>query len=700
MNKNQLLPILIGGLVILGVGLYLPAAGYDPLQNDDRALQVLGAKSPAAALAHQDHPDESRPLANLVRYTMMQILGSPDSIRIVSALIHGLSVALVFYLILLLTRRSDSQGGLSVVAPMAGALIFAVHPIASQALLSQSAFPLVLGVFLALGAMCLAAMPAENSLAQGGFLPAAVFLAALLCDASLWPLALVAAGLQARNMAGGESRKGSFGKALLPYGVSLVLFYLTWSARLWPGFQFGPQHTPWSPLNGAASQSAAFLTELKLLLVPVGLSLDHASVAYIGRWNTPAVLGSLLVAGSIAAAFFFGRRGSLLGAAAGWFGFLHLHLLIFPPADPISESRLYAPLVAVALLSGALVRMLERKTATMVAVTVAALVAAPLAFLTAERTRLWSEPIELWQSASVVNPDSPLSYISMAHLHLSEGNEEDALKSFELALSRSPRSAEIQNSIAELYLSRGDAQQALQEAGKAMEMDSSYLPAYLTAGNSLMVSNQHQDAFLAFNSALLIDPNEPSALYNMGGLLYLEKRFAKAAGLLEQAAEERPGDPDILFRLGMSRLNAGDPHAAIDSLEQVLQIDPMRLDARLSLGTMYTQLGRHDEARGLLRSVLNLEPENAQAMNGLAVLASAADDWESAVELFEEAVIAAPDDLKILYNLAGAYEMTGEFRKASESYESFIEKWRGALEVSEDARARLTLLERKTKSSS
>ena len=97
---------------------------------------------------------------------------------------------------------------------------------------------------------------------------------------------------------------------------------------------------------------------------------------------------------------------------------------------------------------------------------------------------------------------------------------------------------------------------------------------------------------------------------------------------------------------------------------------------------------------------MNLEPDNAQAINGLAVLASAADDWAHAVELFELAVVAGPDDLKILYNLAGAYEMNGDFRKASESYESFIEQWRGALEVSEDARARLSLLEERAKSSS
>jgi len=91
-----------------------------------------------------------------------------------------------------------------------------------------------------------------------------------------------------------------------------------------------------------------------------------------------------------------------------------------------------------------------------------------------------------------------------------------------------------------------------------MSLDPSYFPAYITAGNAFMMRNQPRDAFLAFNAALRLRPEDPSALFNMGVLLFEQNRFGKAAEFLQKASAARPRDAESSFRLGMARLNTSD----------------------------------------------------------------------------------------------------------------------------------------------
>lgn len=698
LNRRTLLALIVGGLFLLGASIYLPVAGDPPLREDEVSLQLLAAMPPGAALASQGDPDEARPLANIAAYALMSATGAPASVRVASAALHGVSACLVFWLLVLLLAPAGSDSSLSLLAPAAGALVFAVHPLASEALLSQGAFAIVLGVALALVAMILAALPAGEGKAGGGFTSGAVYLGALLCDASLWPAGFVAAALLSRSPEGAGARRGSYARSLFPYGIGLALFYLGWAAREWPGFRFGPVRTPWSFSEGAASQAAAFLTEMKLLLFPVGLSLDHGSAAYIGAWNLMAIAGGLLLLAGLAISVrvLAKRALSPLSVAVAWLALLHVHLLILPPADPITERRLYASLIAAGLAAGALAALIERMAGARVALAAAAIACVPLVFLSVQRARLWESPVEVWEAAAATNPASPRSHIALAGIYLARGDDAAALGQYELALSKAPRNAEIQTSIAEMYLKKGDYARAAAEASKAMDIDPGYLPAYLTAGNSFMLRDMPRDAFLAFNAALLVDEEDPSALYDMGVLLFREKRFAKAAQFLERASQHRPGDPDILFRLGLSLVNSGDLHGAVEVLRNCVQAEPGRIDARISLATVLTQVEQHEEAKSLLEGVVNLDPGNSKALNGLAVLASAANDWDGATQLFERASEADPNDLRILYNLAGAYEMKGDLQKAASTYEAFLERWRGPLDVSEDARARLERIEGRT----
>lgn len=692
--------VLLSGIAVLGAGLYLQAAGGPVLDSEAPALRALAAVDIGRALAFQTDPDEARPLASLLVYLVTSGSGTMASIRILSALLHGVNALLVLLLAVHLRFRAGEEKPGTALAPVAAGLVFALHPLASEAILSHASFGVVAGASCALGALLLAARQGESP-ARGSFGPAALYLASLLCHAAYWPVALPAALLASRRWSDGTAPANgrSFFKALAPFAAGLGLFYAAWTARMWPAINFGPVRRPWGLLEGLASQCAALVDALRLCLAPAGLSVDQGRRAYVGDWNVQALAGALALALLLAGAVALARRGTLVGVALGWLGAIHLHLLLAPPEEPLQERRLYPFVVTAALLASALIRLLEERAGSRAAVTAAGVICLPLAFITAERARLWSDPVALWESAVRVNPASARGYIALGKLHLERNETEPALQAYEAALARSPNSAPIQNSIAEVYFQRGDQSRALQEADKAIEMDPRYLPAYLTAGNVFMLRSQTRDAFLAFNAALTIDPEDPSALYNMGVLHYQERQYGKAARLLERAVALRPGDAEMRFRLGLSRFYQGDFRGAAEALRASVLLDPGRIDARVNLAAALTRLGEHTAADHLLEGVLGESPANAEALNGMAILASARNENESAVTWFEKAVSADPDNLQFLYNLGGAYEEIGRIDPALDAYRRFLDRWRGSLDLGEKVRARIEELETRASAS-
>jgi tetratricopeptide (TPR) repeat protein len=693
--------LVLAGIVALSVGLYLQVAGGPVLTSETGSLDFLASASPGAALAFQEEPDQARPLSNLLRYALVTTSGTPASLRVAAALLHGINALLVFFIVSSLIRRGEGSGadapgvGATILAPVAAALLFAVHPLASEALLSHGAFDIVAGTGFALACLLLAAARGGGEVI-GSFAPGALFLASLLCYGGMWPVALAAAALGARPAgSGGRARVPllAWSRELAPYATALVLFYVCWAARNWPDLSFGPTQREWPVVQGLASQGAALIDALRLLVLPVGLSVDQGRAAYLGDWNLQAVTGTLLMALLVGGSFVAARRGGLAGLALGWLGFLQLHLILAPPVNPLEERRLYPLILTVAILGAVAVRAMERRAGVMPAAAAAAVVCILLMLGAASRARLWMDPAELWSSAAESNPSSARGFIALGNVFMDRGETEKALQSYEGALARAPRSASIQNSVAEAYFAKGDYHQSLQEANKAMELDPAFLPAYLTAGNSFMMRGQTRDAFLSFNAALLVNPDDPAALYNMGVLHYREKQYVKATRLLERAAELRPADAEIWFRLGLSRFFEGDYARSSAALRTCLDLDSDRLDARVNLAGAMTKTGEHEGAGVVLQSVLDMDPDNADAMNGLAILATARNDREAARSWFEQAVEADPDNLQFLFNLAGAYEELGELDKAVDSYREFVDRWTGSLELGETVREKLEALE-------
>lgn len=333
--------------------------------------------------------------------------------------------------VLVLLRRFFASG-----AALAGALIFAVHPIHTEAVTSVvgrmelcAAFFALLGIELYLdgrrGIALLCALLALLSKESGLFCaPVAIGLDALRC----------------RDLRAALRRGGWF---ILPLAVYALLRRHALGDTLLPTPD--PLFTTMDGMSALATAIDVIGRELRLLVFPHPLIADYsyASIAASPSLTAPGpllALGVLALLGGLAYAL--RRRLPALGVALAVFAIIlspvsnlvvHLNVLM-------AERLLYAPAVAVAIVVAGVYELVAAQR--LAPIVLGALL---LCFtgLTLARNTDWETPLSLWQDTVDKQPRSALAHANLALSCVTIGDEACALRELRIAVAINPARADF-----------------------------------------------------------------------------------------------------------------------------------------------------------------------------------------------------------------------------------------------------------------
>lgn len=404
-------------VLALAVGALTLDGGF--VYDDGSALfrnpLVAGDLPASAAFTHDywggplDQPIRSyRPLIPLAWHALWSVAPqNPLPFRLLSCLLHVAATASVFALLLRALKER---------AALAGALLFAVHPVHAEAIgaivgqsdLASAALGctvLLCGVSTLRRACLSAALLLVACLAKE---TAVMFGAALLASATLGGRTTHLHSLQSVNV-------GSPSPLWLRLAPSVFVMVAVVAVQV--SFE--------RTAGGAMPESLAISLHgllrvvygfyilghgTFLLVLPTGLAPNHAfaavqpSLASLGPFALLGVLAAAAGAVLLVRAL-RGRDGALLGALALWLGPLAIQsgFLVTPVTD-IAERLLYTPSIAACGALGVLVtRALQNERLQTAAVGV---VLAVLALLTVDAQRAWVSDFALWSRAISVEPRS------------------------------------------------------------------------------------------------------------------------------------------------------------------------------------------------------------------------------------------------------------------------------------------------------
>lgn len=227
--------------------------------------------------------------------------------------------------------------------------------------------------------------------------------------------------------------------------------------------------------------------------------------------------------------------------------------------------------------------------------------------------------LEDYRRALAIDPDSSQVHNNLGVVLRRMGQLRESIKHYRHAVRLHPDSAEAHNNLGVALGETGQTDEALKEFHEALRLKPNYPGALNNLGNHHARAGQSDKAVEYFRQALRLDPDYAEALYNLGNEWMKARQFQDAVDCYQQAIQARPDYPEAYVNLGSALAQSGGLSEAIRCFQEALRLQPDCFEARSSLGKALCDTGRMGEAIGQYREALRLRPESAEAFFGLAV---------------------------------------------------------------------------------
>ncbi len=167
-------------------------------------------------------------------------------------------------------------------------------------------------------------------------------------------------------------------------------------------------------------------------------------------------------------------------------------------------------------------------------------------------------------------------------------------------------------------------------------------------------------------------PDDAQTLYLLGRLYLTQKRYAKAAELLERATQLGNADPRLQSALGFSRIGLGDSETGLRSLDTAFSKNPSDLGLALALANLRMRRGERDQALAVARKAVAAAPANPFAHNLLGLMCGGAGDLAGARAAYTEALQRDPAFTTARLNLARIDSAEGHFDAARKIHATLL----------------------------
>ena len=287
------------------------------------------------------------------------------------------------------------------------------------------------------------------------------------------------------------------------------------------------------------------------------------------------------------------------------------------------------------------------------------------------------------QQALQLNPQLAFAHIAIARVYAIKDQKEQALGSFEKALSLDPNNIFALRGKASALRSLKRFEDAIQLTRQGLEkfpQDRFFADElgiiYLDQGN-------YTKAEEAFRASIKIQPDAVYAYTSLSYALAHQNRPNEALEVMQQGLQIRPS-AGLYTNLGTMLFMQGDYVGAAAAFEAAVSPEKGKPGDSLSWANLADTLlwipGREPEARkayakarDLLTPQLNHSPNNITFVSRMALYHARLGDSTQAIPLLKKALEIAPKNPSVLFRTGLAYELIGDRQAALDSLTKAVE---------------------------
>jgi len=547
-------------------------------------------------------------------------------------------------------------------AALAGALLFAIHPVQVEPVAWITAFRDVLSAFWGLMFFHQYLLYCENGVPGRrqyiNYLQATVFfLLALLSK----PTAMTMVGVAA--LAGHLLLRRSLfqlARELAPWCLmALAILMLTRFTQPLTPYAFQPLFWQRFLIVGDA-----IVFYLYKLLLPFNIGLDYGrspQFVLAQGWLcwvtgvTPYLLAALLI--------WKGRRPWLFAAGIFLVGLLPTLGFIsfdFQRISTVADRYLYLAMLGPAFATGLLFASCRQKSLGVLLISVLIL----LGLKSFAQTGYWKNGFILYEEALRVNPQSWLAFNNLGQKYYLKGQPEKASELFKKAIQVKPRHAKAYNNLANALSALGHQEEAIFHYNKALELAPDFHLAALNLGTTYRQINAYPEALNALQKAIAMKPDFAEA-YNEIAILYsILNQPTEAIAAFEKAIEIKPRNASTYSNFGKLQADLGHTQKAIQLYQQALTLDSKLAEAAFNLGSAYELIGENESAALSFQKALQSRPNYVKPWIGLGGVYAKSNKLQQAIDAYNQAIAIDPGLIDEYFDLADIYLSTGQDQEA------------------------------------
>jgi tetratricopeptide (TPR) repeat protein len=279
------------------------------------------------------------------------------------------------------------------------------------------------------------------------------------------------------------------------------------------------------------------------------------------------------------------------------------------------------------------------------------------------------EAITCFQKVLQFNPDSVITYYSIAVAYNEKGCLNEAIRCYEKALNLDPANVYAYNNLGNLYRQKGQLSQAISCFQKALQIDPTLSNTYYNFGIIYRDKRQVNEAMECFQKALQIDPNHVETYTAFGYLFYEKGQIDEAIIYYQKALALNPINANANNILGIMYRDKGQVNEAIAYFQKALQIAPDFSEAYNNLGLALRDKGQLDDAIRYYKKALELNPNFDNAYNNIGVALQNKGDYDEALSCYQKVLRINPSHSMAHFNISFVLLLSGDFKKGWEEYE-------------------------------